>query len=167
MNPDDLAQLMAMLQQQQQPQFSAGQAQFGPEPFGSQVKDYLAAGSGALGGAGLAAGMGRGIARPLMTGMGGEALKRQAQPMMPDLARLLQMGMRGGARNMNQMPSAQPGYAGLAGGAQIPSQPNQGALVDLIAAIMRQRGQGINFPAQTGGSPMGMQLGVLPPVGTP
>ena len=164
MNPDDLQQLMMMLQQQQQqqqPQFSAGQAQFGPQPFGSQVKDYLSAGAGALGGAGMAAGMGQGIARPLMQGVGGAFAKQQA----PDLRKLLNMGVmgspRGTAGTSYNMPSQGPGIAGPAGGTIQQNPANQGALVDLIAAIMRKRGQGIAFPPQTSGSQFGMGQGVL------
>src|SRR3990172_6612912 len=96
-------------------------------PFGSQVKDYLAAGSGALGGAGLAAGMGQGIARPLMQGVGGAFAKQQA----PDLRQLLQMAAmgapRGAGANYN-MPMQGPGIAGPAAGATQSNPANQGAL---------------------------------------
>ena len=178
---DDLERLLLMhrLQQQQgggmmqrppiggpmQPS-DAGVTGVGPmpemqAPFGSQVKDYLAAGSGALGGAGMAAGLGQGIARPLMQGVGGAFAKQQA----PDLRQLLQMATMGAPRGTTgtnyNLPMQGPGISGAAGGVMQRNQPNQGALTDLIAAIMRRRGQGIAFPPQTSGSQFGMGQGVL------
>jgi hypothetical protein len=129
-------------------------------PFGSQVKDYLAAGSGALGGAGMAAGLGRGVARPLAQGLGGQALGAYGRNNAPDLNQLLQMAAMGRPGGSN-MPMSGPGMAGPAGDAMQRTPANQGALVDLIAALMRKRGQGISFPPQTSGSQFGMGQGVL------
>jgi hypothetical protein len=86
-------------------------------PFGSQVKDYLAAGSGALGGAGLAAGLGRGIAMPATQGLGGEALKAFAKNKGMTLEQLLRMLAGRGAQT--GQAGGYLGNSGLAGANQI------------------------------------------------
>jgi hypothetical protein len=81
------------------------------------VKDYLAAGSGALGGAGLAAGLGRGVARPLAQGLGGQALNAFAKNKGMTLDQLLKM-LAGGGSQQGQA-GGYLGNSGLAGANQI------------------------------------------------
>lgn len=106
----------------------------------------------AAGGMGQAAAMGQRMGIPAKTPGGVDAAEQMFNMKQPAPM------MGGGAAGMG---------VGGTGTTFAPSVLPSNMLTDLIAAIMRSRGQGMNFPAQTAGSPMGQQLGVLPPVGRP
>jgi hypothetical protein len=60
-------------------EFTAGPVPPMHAPWGSQAKDYVTAAGGMLAGPGMALGMGRGVARPVLEGLGGEAIKRMTE----------------------------------------------------------------------------------------
>lgn len=156
---DDLQTLMMLqkLRQQQQPErgmpeLTAGQAKpFGPPAFGSQVKDYVGLAAGGLTPMGMAAGMGRGLTMPAVGALGNMAARSQ----MPDLSKILGAPSGVGGSMMR-------GSMGDIGQGTAQKMPPYGSpLTDLIAAIMRRRGQGMAFPPQTSGSQFGINQGVL------
>lgn len=187
MGPFDLFKMYQMEQameqmrqkQQQQPSFSAGMPDFASPGSGPSMADqipgmmpqrqaqpdttmdmlrrrFMSGGAGDLRNLGMA------------LGMGGQAAGGMGQAaMMANRAGMPGKGIEPVDQMFNmrgQAPLMGGGAAGLMPGEQggMPGQANP--LVDLIAAIMRRRGQGMNFPNATGGSPQGMMRGVLPQV---
>ena len=82
--------------------FRAGEVPEMHAPWGSQVKDYVLAAGGMLAGPGMALGLGRGVARPVVTGMGGETLKGVTRDQLPQLIEWLKTLPPAAARQVMQ-----------------------------------------------------------------
>lgn len=73
----------------EKPELTAGKVTWGKDPWGTDPKDYIELGAGMLTGPGMAIGLGRGIARPIIEGLGGETLKKLTEPQVEAIMKYL------------------------------------------------------------------------------